>query len=141
MGAIYRREMQSYFYTPAAYVFMGIFLLVGGVMFFLGNIMSMTPSAATLLGNLNYIFMLTVPILTMRLLSEEKRTKRDQLLITSPRRIWDIVMGKFMAAVTVVLLTTCCTLLYVALLSRYTDRMYSAAIACNYLGFLLLCFC
>ena len=141
MLAIWKRELQNYYLTPIGYVFMGIFLLVGGVMFYLGNIMGMTPSAATLLGNLNYIFMLTVPILTMRLLSEERRTKTDQLLITSPLRIWDIVGGKFLAAATVVLLTTCCTLLYIALLSRYTDRMYPAAIACNYLGFLLLSLC
>ena len=141
MLAIWKRELQNYYLTPIGYVFMGIFLLVGGVMFYLGNIMGMTPSAATLLGNLNYIFMLTVPILTMRLLSEERRTKTDQLLITSPLRIWDIVGGKFLAAATVVLLTTCCTLLYIALLSRYTDRMYPAAIACNHLGFLLLSLC
>ena len=83
MLAIWKRELQNYYLTPIGYVFMGIFLLVGGVMFYLGNIMGMTPSAATLLGNLNYIFMLTVPILTMRLLSEERRTKTDQLLITS----------------------------------------------------------
>ena len=141
MRAIWKREMQNYYLTPIGYVFMGIFLLVGGVMFFLGNVMSMTPSAATLLGNLNYIFMLTVPILTMRLFSEEKRTKTDQLLMTSPRSVWDMVMGKFLAAACVVLITTCCTLLYIALLSTHTDRMYPAAIACNYLGFLLLSLC
>jgi len=139
--AIWKRELQNYYLTSIGYVFMGIFLLVGGVMFYLGNVMGMTPSAATLLGNLNYIFMLTVPILTMRLLSEEKRTRTDQLLITSPRRIWDIVGGKFLAAATVVLATTLCTVLYMVMLSRYTDRMYPAAIACNYLGFLLLCLC
>ena len=139
MGAIWKREMQNYYLTSIGYVFMGIFLLVGGVMFFLGNIMSMTPSVATLLGNLNYIFMLTVPILTMRLLSEEKRTKTDQLLLTSPRSLWDIVLGKYLAASTVVALTTSCTLAYVFILSRYTNQLYPAAIACNYLGFLLLC--
>jgi ABC-2 type transport system permease protein len=141
MRAIWKREMQNYYLTPIGYVFMGIFLLVGGVMFFLGNVMSMTPSVATLLGNLNYIFMLTVPILTMRLFSEEKRTKTDQLLITSPRGIWDIVLGKFMAAASVVAITTCCTLLYVFLLRPYTNSMYPAAIACNYLGFLQLSLC
>ena len=139
MLAIWKRELQNYYLTSIGYVFMGIFLLLGGVMFFLGNVMSMTPSAATLLGNLNYIFMLTVPILTMRLLSEEKRTKTDQLLITSPVSIWDIVLGKFLAASTVVFLTTVITLAYVAMLSQYTDQMYPAVIACNYLGFLLLC--
>ena len=141
MLAIWKREMQNYFLTSIGYVFMGIFLLVGGVMFFLGNVMSMTPSAATLLGNLNFIFMLVVPILTMRLLSEEKRTKTDQLLLTSPRSIWDIVLGKFGAAATVVLITTCFTLIYFALIGPYADHLYPATIACNYLGFLLLSFC
>ncbi len=141
MRAIWFREMQNYYLTPIGYVFMGIFLLVGGVIFFLGNVMSMTPSAAALLGNLNYVFMLIVPILTMRLFSEERRTKTDQLLLTSPRRIWDIVGGKFLAAGCVVLLTTCCTLVYFALISPWTDRMYPWTIACNYLGFFLLSLC
>ena len=56
MRAIWKRELQNYYLTSIGYVFMGIFLLVGGVMFFLGNVMGMTPSVATLLGNLNYIF-------------------------------------------------------------------------------------
>ena len=141
MLAIWKREMQNYYLTSIGYVFMGIFLLVGGVMFFLGNVMSMTPSVATLLGNLNYIFMLVVPILTMRLLSEEKRTKTDQLLLTSPCSVTDIVVGKFLAAASVVILTTLVTLVYVAMLAEHTDTLYPAAIACNYLGFILLCLC
>ena len=141
MLAIWKREVQNYFLTSIGYVFMGIFLLVGGFMFFLSNIYSQSASLAGMLSNLNYLFMLIVPILTMKLLSEEKRNKSDQLLLTSPRSIWDIIMGKFLAACTVIVISTAVTLLYVVILAVYSDKTYPALIATNYLGFLLLGFC
>ena len=140
MLAIWKREIQNYFLTSIGYVFMGIFLLVGGIMFFLSNIYSSSASLSGMLGNLNYLFMLIVPILTMKLLSEEKRNKSDQLLLTSPRSIWDIILGKFLAACTVVLISTVITLFYVVILAVYSDKTYPALIATNYLGFLLLGF-
>ena len=141
MFAIWKREFQNYFLTSIGYVFMGIFLLVGGVMFFLGNILSASASLSNLLSNLNYLFMLIVPILTMKLLSEEKRTRTDQLLLTSPRSIWDIVLGKFFAACSVIVVATLFTLVYVLIMYRYSNVTYPALIATNYLGFLLLGFC
>ena len=141
MLAIWKREIQNYFLTSIGYVFMGIFLLVGGVMFFLGNIMSSSAAISNMLGNLNYIFMLVVPILTMKLLSEEKRNKSDQLLLTSPRSVWDIILGKFFAACTVVFISTAVTLLYVVILAVYSNVTYPALIASNSIGFLLLGFC
>ena len=84
MLAIYRRELQSYFFSPLGYVFMGSFLFVSGIFFAFGNIMSVSSSFGTMLSNVSFIFMLVVPILTMRLMSDERRTKTDQLLLTSP---------------------------------------------------------
>ena len=66
MLAIWKREVQNYFLTSIGYVFMAIFLLVGGVMFFLANIMSASADMSTMFSNLNYLFMLIVPILTMK---------------------------------------------------------------------------
>ena len=140
MLAIWKREVQNYFLTSIGYVFMAIFLLVGGVMFFLANIMSASADMSTMFSNLNYLFMLIVPILTMKLLSEEKRNRSDQLLLTSPRSIWDIVLGKFLAACTVIVLSTIVTLFYVIILACYSNVTYPALIATNYLGFLLLGF-
>ena len=140
MTAVWKRELQNYFCTSVGYVFMGIFLLVGGVVFFLGNILAASASLSTLLGNLNYIFMLIVPILTMKLLSEERRTKTDQLLLTSPLSVWSIVMGKFLAACTVILISTLVTLSCVAVMAHYSEALSPALIATNYLGFLLLGF-
>jgi len=140
MLAIWKREIQNYFLTSIGYVFMGIFLLVGGLMFFLTNIMSASSDLSGMLGNLNYLFMLIVPILTMKLLSEEKRNKSDQLLLTSPRSIWDIILGKFFAACSVIVFSTVITLFYVIILAVYSNVTYPALIATNYLGFLLLGF-
>lgn len=138
MFAILKREVQNYFLTPIGYVFMGIFLLVGGVFFFLYNIMSASSDLSTMFSNLNYLFMLVVPILTMKLLSEEKRNKSDQLLLTSPRSIWEIVLGKFMAACSVLLATMAVTLLYVIVICVYSTEVHAGLILSNYLGFFLL---
>ncbi len=143
MLAIWKREVQNYFLTPIGYVFMGIFLLVGGIFFFLYNILSASSDLSTMFGNLSYLFMLAVPILTMKLLSEEKRNKSDQLLLTSPRSIWDIVLGKFMAACTVLLATMVITLLYVIVIAVYsndilTGGVHFGLIVSNYVGFFLL---
>ena len=143
MIAIWKREVQNYFLTPIGYVFMGIFLLVGGVLFFVYNIMNASSDLSTMFGNLSYLFMLAVPILTMKLLSEEKRNKSDQLLLTSPRSIWDIVLGKFFAACTVLLATMAVTLVYVLIIVTYSADIYTGGvhpgmIFSNYLGFFLL---
>ena len=140
MLAIWKREVQNYFLTPVGYVFMGVFLLCGGVFFFLSNIASSSSSLETLFGNMIYLFMLVMPILTMRLLSEEKRTKSDQLLLTSPLSITQIVVGKFLAAATVLFATMVVMLIYVVIICCYSTP-YPGMIVSNYLGFFLVGCC
>ena len=140
MLAIWKREVQNYFLTPIGYVFMGVFLLCGGVFFFLSNIASSSSSLVTLFGNMIYLFMLVMPILTMRLLSEEKRTKSDQLLLTSPLSITQIVVGKFLAAATVLFATMVVMLIYVVIICCYSTP-YPGMIVSNYLGFFLVGCC
>ena len=136
MLAIYRRELQSYFFSPLGYVFMGSFLFVSGIFFAFGNIMSVSSSFGTMLSNVSFIFMLVVPILTMRLMSDERRTKTDQLLLTSPVSLWSIVVGKFFAACTVFLLTLVLTGVYVIILSAYGSISFGEVFV-NYLGFFM----
>ena len=140
MLAIWKREVQNYFLTPIGYVFMGVFLLCGGVFFFLSNIASSSSSLETLFGNMIDLFMLVMPILTMRLLSEEKRTKSDQLLLTSPLSITQIVVGKFLAAATVLFATMVVMLIYVVIICCYSTP-YPGMIVSNYLGFFLVGCC
>lgn len=85
MLAIYRRELQSYFFSPLGYVFMGSFLFVSGIFFAFGNIMSVSSSFGTMLSNVSFIFMLVVPILTMRLMSDERRHQDGPAFAHKPR--------------------------------------------------------
>ena len=136
MLAIWKREVQNYFLTSIGYVFMAIFLLVGGVMFFLANIMSASADMSTMFSNLNYLFMLIVPILTMKLLSEEKRNRSDQLLLTSPVSLWGVVGGKFLAACAVLLCSVGLSLVFVLIVALY-GQVYPQELAVGYLGFIL----
>ena len=140
MLAIWKREFKNYFLTPIGYVFMGVFLLVGGFFFFLYNMLSASSDLESMFSMLNYLFMLIMPLLTMRLLSEERKNKTDQLLLTSPIRISSIVAGKFAAACTVLLLSLIPTLFYVAVIVAYATP-YPGLIISNYLGFFLLGCC
>ena len=80
--------------------------------------------------------MLLSPVLTMRLLAEEKQKKTDQLLLTSPLSLPRLVLGKYLAAVTVLLIAALLTTLYALVVAVY-GRVYPAELAVNYLGFVL----
>ena len=104
MFAIYRREVQSYFYTSAAYVFLGVFLTLGSIFFGVTNLASRSGNLLALFAELSYLWMLLSPILTMRLIAGERQRNTDQMLLTSPCSLTGIVMGKYLAACTVLLL-------------------------------------
>ena len=137
MTAVYKKELKSYFLTPGAYIFMGAFLFIAGLFFSLQNIFTGNSDVSGFLNNLIFIFLLVVPILTMRLFTEEKRQHTDILLLSSPVSITGIVLGKYMAAVTVFLLTLIITMLYPLLLS-FHGTMDWAQIWGTYVGFFFL---
>ena len=136
MNTIRKREMQGYFYTPVGYVFIGVFLAVSSVLFYLEILKPRSGDLPTFIHDMSYLWMLLSPILTMRLLAEEKQKKTDQLLLTSPISLPGIVAGKYLAAVTVLLMTAGLTLLFVLVVALY-GRVYPAELAANYLGFIL----
>ena len=137
MIAVYKKELKSYFFTPGAYIFMGAFLFIAGLLFSLQNIFTGSSDYASFLSSLIFIFLLVVPILTMRLFTEEKRQKTDVLLLSSPVSISGIVLGKYLAAVTVFLLTLIITILYPTFLG-FHGRMDWAQIWGTYIGFFFL---
>jgi len=134
--AIWKRELQSYFFTPMGYIFIGIFLLISSVLFFLSILRQHSGDLPTFIGQMSYLWMLLSPILTMRLLAEERQKRTDQLLLTSPVSLTGIVMGKYLAAVTVLGITAATTLLYAMVVAIY-GKVYPAELAVNYLGFIL----
>ena len=136
MIAIWRRELQSYFYTPVGYVFMGVFLLLSSVMFYLQIMQQRSSDLLTFIGQMSYLWMLLSPVLTMRLLAEEKQKRTDQLLLTSPVSLTGVVMGKYLAAVTVMTVTTLLTGMFVLIVAIY-GQVYPGELLVGYLGFLL----
>ncbi|MBQ6506336.1 MAG: Gldg family protein [Clostridia bacterium] len=136
MKAIWKRELQSYFYTPVGYVFVGVFLLVSSILFFLTILQQHSGDLPTFIGQMSYLWMLLSPVLTMRLLAEERQRKTDQLLLTSPVSLTGIVTGKFLAAATVLLATAGLTLVYAAVVGVY-GQVFPGELTVNYLGFIL----
>ena len=136
MGAIYKREMQSYFYTPAAYVFMGVFLALASVFFGVGNLAARSSNLLSFISQLSYLWMLLSPVLTMRLIAGERRQRTDQLLFSSPCSLSDMVLGKFFAAATVLLCTVGATFVYALLVAMY-GTLYLGETLVGYLGLIL----
>ena len=103
MRAIYKKEMRQYLTSFAGAVFLAAYAALIGYQFTVSNLLAQSGEIAPLFSQIMMMLMFLVPILTMRRLSEEKKMRTDQLLLTSPVSISKIVCGKFLAAVTMFL--------------------------------------
>lgn len=97
MLAIFKREFKSLFWNITGWLFIGITLALFGLYFFVYNLSYGYPYISYSLSAIAFLFMVTVPILTMRVLAEEKHAKTDQLLLTAPISVGKVVLGKFLA--------------------------------------------
>jgi len=140
MLAVYKRELRAYFTSSTGFIFMGFFLLISGFFYAMTNIFGASPNYTVVLGNITFIFLIVVPILTMRLMPDDKRLRTDQLLYTSPLSISGIVLGKYFAAVTVFVLTLLVTCLYPIIMSFFGNIAVWEIVGA-YIGFLLLGSC
>lgn len=100
MSAIYKREMLAYFTTPSGYVFSAIFFALSGVIFSITTFGMQTASTATYFTFMLTSFIVLIPLLTMKLLSEERKSKTEQIILTSPVSLMGMVSAKFFAAYT-----------------------------------------
>lgn len=101
MFAIYKREMRSYFSSPVGYMFCAIFFAVSAFLFMIYNVQAgESASYASYFSVLLYLFIVIIPLLTMKLVSEERKMRTDQLVMTAPVTLLGIVMGKYLAALT-----------------------------------------
>ena len=137
MFAVIKKELKTYFCSPVGYVFIGLFLIMFSIFFYV----DVFQYAST---NFEYIFysgatILTfiTPILTMRTIAEERKNGTEQLLLTSPLSITKMVLGKFIAATIIVVITELCTFLYFGILSFFGTPHITTALV-TLLGFLLL---
>lgn len=129
MRAVFRHELSGYFTTPVGYVFLTMYALLSGLVFVFINIgQEMSASMNLLFSGMQLPLMLIAPLLTMRLFAEEKRMRTDQLLLTSPVPLGQIVLGKALASL---------ALIYPLLIAPYAQIAWSE-IAVVFLGYYLL---
>ncbi len=136
MKAIYKREMHSYFTSPIGYVFVGVFMFLSGLFFSMEMFKNRVGSVAGILPVCMVILMLLMPIITMRLIAEEKANKTDQLLLTAPVKVGEIIVGKYFAAFSVFCVATATTLPYVLIAAIWGDIAVGETVA-SYLGYIL----
>ena len=101
MKAIYKREVQSYFNSMIGWMFTAALTAFIGIYFMAYNLFQGDAYFSTALGATLFVLMVLVPILTMRSMAEERRSRTDQLLLTAPASVTAVVMGKYLAMLTV----------------------------------------
>ncbi len=131
------RETRAYFVSPTAYVIITVFLGLTG-WFFVGSMSEPFPDASvsSYLVPSTFILVFLAPVLTMRLVAEERKLGTIELLFTSPVRDWQVIVGKYLAALTLFIGASLLTFVYVVLLYRYGDPDTGPIVA-SYVGFLL----
>jgi ABC-2 type transport system permease protein len=110
--AVSTRELRSYFLSPLAYVVIALFLALSGYLFALILANGREASLRGLIQNVSVLYLFIVPAISMRLLAEEQRTGTVELLLTNPVQEWEIVTGKFLASIMLVLVMLALTLVF-----------------------------
>lgn len=138
MAAIYKRELKSYFQSMTGYVFIAFMVLFVGIYFMAYNMMSGYPYFSYTLSGMVTIIMIGIPVLTMRCFADDRKTKTDQLLLTSPVSVTKMVLGKYFSMITVfavpVLLSGICPLIIKMNGTAHLKADYAAILAFFLLG-------
>lgn len=101
MKAVYKRELKSYFDSMIGYIFIAFLVAMNGIYFLYYNLLMGYPYYSYVLGAMEFIILMAIPVLTMKCLSDERRSKTDQLLLTSPVSLPKVILGKYLAMETV----------------------------------------
>ncbi len=136
MAAVLRREFSSFFKSPIGYVYLAVYFLIAGFYFWM-LVASQSPDISLVYSSLFLFSCILVPILTMKLFSDEKKQKTDQLLLTSPVSLSSLVYGKFFATFFVYGIGVSITVLFTLILAAFGEVDWMVMIG-NYLGLLLL---
>lgn len=137
MIAVYKRELRSYLTSMIGYLFIFFILLLTGIYFSAYQLSAYYPRFEYTLSALSFVFLVSVPILTMRVLAEERKQKTDQLLLTAPVSVEKIVLGKYFALVTVFAIPMLIMCLYPLIMTKFGTVSLAAAYT-SILGFFLL---
>ncbi len=134
MFAVLKRELSAYFSSPIGYIYLAVFYVFSGYFFF-GVLYSNTTSLSNVFNGMFTIIMLLIPILTMRLMSEDLKNKTDQALLTAPISLLSLVLGKFLSALIVYCLGVAITLVYAIVIATFAPPDWTVVFG-NVLGML-----
>lgn len=137
VAAVYRKELLSYFRSPIAYFVLAVFLLGTGYFFTYNMFLTGSASMTETFRDMGILLITVSPLVSMRLFSAEYSGRTMELLMTLPLKPWEIVLGKFLGAVTILLLMTAGTLIDLVPLYLFGNPQTTTIVA-GYVGFVLL---
>jgi ABC-2 type transport system permease protein len=137
MKAAFRHELRAYLHAPVAYAAIGLFILLASVYFYIDNIRTRSGDLTSLYATVGTLFLFIVPILSARVIAEERRSGMEILLLTSPTGVSGIVAGKFLALFALLAAMIALTLVFPLLLLLFTP-LYPLSLFGHYAGLLLL---
>lgn len=140
MIAVFKRELGAYFNSVLGYLFTAFVLIFAGIYTMVYNLSGYYVHFEYALEGISFIYMVAIPLLTMRSVAEEKRQKTDQLLYSLPMQLSHVILGKYLAMVAVLLLPCCVMALYPLILSQWGAIPFASAYS-TLLAFFLLGSC
>ena len=138
MFAIYKREMRSYFTTPIGYVFLAVFTAVSAIVFALSTYMADVASVSTYFSMMVIAYVLLIPILTMKVFSDELHGKTDQLLLTAPVSITGVVFAKYFAALSMYMIAVAVSMANFLFLSANNYQVQSGTLFGMFVSMILI---
>ena len=139
MLAVYKKELRSYLTSMVGYVFIAFILLILGIYFTAYNLQYASPDFGVTLSSVTFLFLIITPVLTMRILAEEKKNRTDQLLLTAPVPVWKVVVGKYLSMVTIYLIPIAIASLYPLIMGKYGTVSYNMSYTAVLGFFFLVC--
>ena len=127
MLAVYKKELRGYLTSMVGYVFIAFVLLILGIYFTAYNLQYASPDFGATLSSVTFLFLVITPILTMRILAEEKKNRTDQLLLTAPVSVWKVILGKYLSMVTIYAIPVVISAFYPLIMGRYGVISYPMA--------------
>ena len=127
MLAVYKKELRGYLTSMVGYVFIAFVLLILGIYFTAYNLQYASPDFGATLSSVTFLFLVITPILTMRILAEEKKNRTDQLLLTAPVSVWKVILGKYLSIVTIYAIPVVISAFYPLIMGRYGVISYPMA--------------
>lgn len=145
MTAIFKREVSAYFRSPIGYIFLAAFYASSGVLFSITSVtqnmqdglLYLTTDMSSMFSLLFFVLLVLIPILTMRTLSEDKKNKTDQCLLTAPVSLTALVCGKYLASFMVYVAGVAMTLVYAVVLSFFSEVIWLEVLG-NVVGLVLV---